>query len=291
MKTPVFRKSPRTPRLRSHAGWLRLPPFANTADLLVYVHLSHALCRIDVEFPMLYQWILLQNGSLPLKPDQQFTSEPHVCSATLVWPVDTAPAETNSLVVDPCFSTSGLTFAVRQLSALGASLEDIGFFFETHGHGDHVLNIRPRSSAASSHWSTRQWRRWTVSAQQDLDATRGIQPISCPGHADDLQALRFATREGETWIVGDAILDLQWLRLWQYYWPNMYGRDDVLQTWRTVAEILAHANVVIPGHGPPFAVDAALLEELVGGFTHAEHHEHCADVVDRLRHRLAALRR
>jgi len=103
--------------------------------------------------------------------------------------------------------------------------------------------------------------------------------VPCPGHAPDLRALRFPSEYGEVWIVGDAILSLEWLLDWRYYWPNGYDVDEVIQTWRSVAAILAGAEVVIPGHGPAFTVTAALLRELVEGFPEAQGAASCTDVM------------
>ena len=106
-----------------------------------------------------------------------------------------------------------------------------------------------------------------------------LATVPCPGHAPDLQALRFPSESGEVWIVGDAILSLEWLLDWRYYWPNGYDVDEVIQTWRSVAAILAGAEVVIPGHGPTFKVTAALLRDLVEGFPKAPSAAKCPDVL------------
>ena len=78
-----------------------------------------------------------------------------------------------------------------------------------------------------------------------------------------LASLVVATNDGTTWIVGDAILGEDWLRAWRYYWPNGYGPDEIVETWRSVARILSMADVVIPGHGPPFRVDISLMSDSI----------------------------
>jgi len=113
-----------------------------------------------------------------------------------------------------------------------------------------------------------------------------MEEIAIPGHAMDLVALRFSARDGDVWIVGDGILNLEWLAAWSYYWPNAYGLDDIVETWRSVARILATADVVIPGHGPPIRVDANLLRVLLDAFSSAEHGWRCPEVADRLRERM-----
>ena len=32
---------------------------------------------------------------------------------------------------------------------------------------------------------------------------------------------------------------------WQYYWPNVYEVPEIVETWRSLAKILATADTVI----------------------------------------------
>lgn len=72
-------------------------------------------------------------------------------------------------------------------------------------------------------------------------------------------------------------------------WPNGYLRDEIVETWRSMAKILETAQVVIPGHGPPIHVDADLLQTLIDGFPRAPHSDHCPDVVEILKQRLQVM--
>ena len=74
-------------------------------------------------------------------------------------------------------------------------------------------------------------------------------------------ALVLNTKDGECWIVGDAIINKIWLIHWGYYWPNGYTTEQIVQTWRTVADILSKADVIVPGHGTPFRVTTSVIEE------------------------------
>lgn len=56
---------------------------------------------------MLYQWLILQDGRLPLDADGRRTRREHVCTATLIWPASSKPIRANSVLVDPCFSPAG----------------------------------------------------------------------------------------------------------------------------------------------------------------------------------------
>jgi hypothetical protein len=35
-------------------------------------------------------------------------------------------------------------------------------------------------------------------------------------------------------IAGDAILDIEWLKAWKYYWPNGYTVPEIVETWESV---------------------------------------------------------
>lgn len=228
----------------------------------------------------LYQMLILQEGASPLMVDGTIQPQvEHRCTATLVWPVGETPHAVNSLIVDPSFSEQGCEQADNRLTALGISLKDVEYYFSTHAHWDHC----PRGSEVET---LSLWRAWRPSRSGPL---AGLSAVHCPGHAADLQALRFDTVVGETWAVGDAILDRQWLLAWGFYWPNGYGEAEIVQTWRSVAAILARAAQVIPGHGPAFAVDVALLDALIAGFPCAFYAGACPEVLQALQLRRACL--
>ena len=91
------------------------------------------------------------------------------------------------------------------------------------------------------------------------------------------------------WVASDAILNLEWLRAWQYYYPNRYNADEVIDTWRSLACILSEADIVIAGHGVEIEVTADLLAELLESFPDAPYADHCPDVAEMLRARLHML--
>jgi glyoxylase-like metal-dependent hydrolase (beta-lactamase superfamily II) len=224
-----------------------------------------------------YQWLILQVGQLSLQPDGSVdpTAE-HACTATLVWPAGSTPSPNNTLLVDPGFSDSGYRAARRRLKRLGLTLADAGFAFTTHEHWDHG----PRVPAGVPRPC------WVALPSRGTAALPGISTVACPGHDDDLRAVRFQAAEGEVWAVGDAILSAGWLRAWKYYWPNHYSHAEIVQTWLSVARILTDADVVIPGHGPAFEVTVELLEELIASFPNAEHGRDCPEVPKVLRQRI-----
>ena len=227
-----------------------------------------------------YQMLVLQEGELPLSSEGRIERrKQHRCTATLIWPAGVGPTSSNSLVVDPCFTSQGWHDAEARLAALGVSADDIGFYFVTHRHFDHTLAVpqevaRPNWQLWESGWSARFPR---------------LSAVACPGHAPDLHALRFPSESGEVWIVGDAILNLEWLLDWRYYWPNGYDVDEVIQTWRSVAAILSGARVVIPGHGPAIEVKTILLRDLVEVWPEAPYAASCSDVMTALEARQTEL--
>jgi glyoxylase-like metal-dependent hydrolase (beta-lactamase superfamily II) len=174
------------------------------------------------------------------------------------------------VLVDPCFNSSGRHEAERRLGELDVDLGCIGYYFETHQHYDHRLHLAHRNPVFEELGvETRNDYSWSRLDAASLKSLPGIELIPCPGHDAQLQALRCETASGDTWVVGDAILDQQWLAKWWFYWPNEYEAPEIVETWRSVAKILAAADVVIPGHGPPVVLDAGLLEDLVRQFPEA----------------------
>lgn len=223
---------------------------------------------------MSYQWIILQTGSLPLRPNGRRQSCHHACTSVLVWPEGQTPTADNAVLTDPCFTLSGHHGAAFVLRQLGTSFAELAQVFETHQHGDHMLYLPPPESPL--HF--RAFRPGTLD---------GLRLVPCPGHSEDMTALDFTSAGRAVWVVGDAVLDEEWLRAWGYYWPNAYDAAEVVQTWRSVARIVAAADTIVPGHGPPFDVTPALARELLAAFPRAEFAASCPDVAETLRRRAA----
>jgi glyoxylase-like metal-dependent hydrolase (beta-lactamase superfamily II) len=228
-----------------------------------------------------FNWLILQSGQLPLRPDRRIdTQAEHRCTVALVWPDDAAPTPDNTVLVDPCFTQAGYDHAVAQLATIGATFNDIGRMFVTHLHHDHVLHM-PRGVLPPPLRTLRP---------TDLLARPGLGMEHCPGHDALLIALTAGASDGRAvWMVGDAILDEEWLRAWGYYWPNGYAATEIVDTWRSVARIIAGANVIVPGHGPAISVTAELVGHLIQTFADAPYAHQCPDVAESLRRRHAAL--
>jgi hypothetical protein len=79
------------------------------------------------------------------------------------------------------------------------------------------------------------------------------------------------------WIVGDAIINLDWLKAWAF-WPVNYTTAEIIQTSITVATILSLADLIVPRHSAPVAIDASLTGELLSTFPAAAHANRCDHV-------------
>ena len=129
---------------------------------------------------MVYQWLILQDGGLPLRADGDVAMDEHVCTATLVWPEDVSPSPNNSVVVDPSFSQTGLKSACNRLQQIGASWDDTGAFFETHSHGDHRLRIPGGWPLVNRR--LRKAKQWS-SLSEVTTRLPGVDIVACPGHS------------------------------------------------------------------------------------------------------------
>lgn len=232
--------------------------------------------------PARFSWTILQQGQLPLRPDGSVRpGVEHRCTTTLIWPVNSPPDADNSLMIDSCFTVDGYADAKSALSERGLSFDNIGHVFVTHMHSDHM----PRIPAGEPALSFRQFRPVTRP-----DVFAAIEATNLPGHHPTQQALHFIDEAGRRiWVTGDAVLDEEWLRGWRYFWPNGYGPQQVVETWRSVAQIISEADVIVPGHDAPITVTAELVKHLLETFPQADYASHCPDVLVALRARLARL--
>lgn len=223
-----------------------------------------------------FRWAVLQTGQLPVTFDgQHLAGLEHRPTSILIWPADQAPSSANTILTDPYFTPGGYQDAYQALKPLGISFEAINRAFVTHPHYDHMPSVPGRDLP--------DFRLFEPGTEAVFE---GINAVHCPGHSPVLHALVFsAPSDGQVWVVGDAILNADWLRRWHYYWYNGYSPVEVMQTWRTVARIVAQADVIVPGHGAPIPVDKALVDGLKAAFPGAEYASDCPDVLDILEER------
>lgn len=222
----------------------------------------------------------MQTGSLPLAPNGKLDfSIKHKCSSLLLWPDKEEPSSKNTILTDPCFTPKGLEIAQEKLESYQFPLDDIQYIFITHGHRDHLPTFILDKAKVKF-------------IKDEPTPLSGITKVPCVGHAPDLESLTFYSNKSESiWIVGDAILNMEWLKAWGYYWPNRYSSKDIIKTWKSVAKIVANADIVIPGHGEAITITARLIQELIDLFPFAKHADKCFSVVPILKKRLEVLKR
>jgi glyoxylase-like metal-dependent hydrolase (beta-lactamase superfamily II) len=237
--------------------------------------------ELETKLVKRYNYILLQYGTLPLTPGGAHDySVEHRSTSVLIWLEDEQPSFDNTVLTDPCFTSQGFQYAIAQLEQLNLSFLDIGRFFVTHPHNDHVPNL--------SHFIDRT--DFTEFQEGANKALSGIVIALYPGHAPNQQGLIFRScSDQKMCISGDAILDIEWLKAWRYYWPNGYTTSEIVETWESVGKILSFADRIIPGHGQPIPVTAPLIEDLLVMFPSAEYASECQDVEQILSKRLDQL--
>lgn len=221
---------------------------------------------------MRYQFTLLQFGQLPLRPGKRIDrTQEHRCTSALIWPVDAAPTPETAIVTDPCYTLVGCAAARKQADAAGIELNEVRWLFQTHSHLDHAP-LFPSGG----------FPMLEDVAPDDKPILPDLEIWPCPGHAPDLRALVFRDAANRVvCVVGDAVLDREWLEAWGFYWPNMYLPIEVVETWRSLARLL-EADLIIPGHGPAIEVTADLLGLLIERFPQAEYHDRCPEVLEAL---------
>ncbi len=228
-----------------------------------------------------YNWEILQPGDLPLTPEGlRRPRTAHACTCTLIWPADQDPGDGQGLIVDPCFTPAGFRMARSRLRRLGISFDAIRFCHITHNHADHCPHFPARPAPFS-------WRMFRAKNKGELP---GVSLTTCPGHHPFLNAVCFDSPSGRVWIVGDAVLNRDWLRAWGYYWPNGYTDAEITETFKSAARILAGARIIVPGHGRPISVTSRLLAELLASLKHSGHADRSPEIEARLRARLAGMR-
>jgi len=227
-----------------------------------------------------FAWTILQQGQLSLRPDGSVRKAVgHRCTTTLVWPADRPPGADNTLIVDPCFTEEGYAEAAQALEQRGMTFEDIGYIFVTHLHSDHMLHWPDGARALA-------FRPFRPVTRPDVFAAIEAQP--CPGHHPSQQALHFEDNAGRrVWIAGDVVLNEEWLREWAYFWPNGYGPHQIVEHWRSIACVIAAADIIVPGHDAALPVTSELVSHLLETFPKADYASHCPDVAEALRDRLA----
>ncbi|XP_075062611.1 metallo-beta-lactamase domain-containing protein 1 [Mixophyes fleayi] len=146
-------------------------------------------------------------------------------------------------------------FILHSLQSRGVSPDDVTNVICTHGHSDHVgnLNLFPKAEILVSHdlWRDGFYVSNNLSKGDPylLPGGEGLKVVQTPGHTgSDITLIVPGTTLGTVAVAGDV-----------------FEREDDEDTWRELSEnpeiqeksrrtLLDLADVIVPGHGPPFRV-------------------------------------
>ncbi|BFV58946.1 hypothetical protein KCMC57_up40500 [Kitasatospora sp. CMC57] len=152
------------------------------------------------------------------------------------------------VVIDPGM-VAGRDRILGPLAGLGLGPEDITDVVLSHHHPDNIMNVGLFGRArVHDHKAIYQDDRWTDRDAEGHELTPSLRLIRTPGHSAEDITLLAGTAEGVVAFVGDL-----WWR------PNGPVEDpvapDLDQHRRSRLRVLAAADVLVPGHGAPFAAD------------------------------------
>ena len=156
-----------------------------------------------------------------------------------------------NILVDPgALPEPGLLAA--RLADVGLTAGDVQIVFLTHTHLDHCrsLGLFPTARVldAWGWWEGDTWRAY------DGELSPDTAVIATPGHSDDGLTLLVRTAQGRIALCGDV-----------FFAEAPVETHDPFATHQAQLEasrraVLAAANLVIPGHGPMFAVTTPMVQ-------------------------------
>jgi glyoxylase-like metal-dependent hydrolase (beta-lactamase superfamily II) len=167
-------------------------------------------------------------------------------------------------------------FAVkRRLEALGLEPRDVHRVVLSHLHWDHALNFEMFREAefvlTRAEWDSvqREPGRDTATPQflwaaleaqvsvkmvDEVEWPDDVQVCPVPGHTVGHLALAVDTARGRVMLAGDALPNQEsWLSGSPD--PIFYSREEAR---RSLAYMVAHSDVIVPGHGEPFFTKTGL---------------------------------
>jgi glyoxylase-like metal-dependent hydrolase (beta-lactamase superfamily II) len=147
--------------------------------------------------------------------------------------VDPGMADRQSDILDP-------------LGVLGLSPDAVTDVVLSHHHPDHTMNagLFPRA-AVHDHWAVYRGSDWESSDAEGRRLTDAVGLIRVPGH----------TAEDIATVVGTPEGVVVFTHLW---WTATVPEDDpyaedLVALHASRARVLAFADLIVPGHGAPFA--------------------------------------
>jgi len=154
------------------------------------------------------------------------------------------------LVIDPGM-VADRRLILDPLATLGVDPGDVTDVVFSHHHPDHTINaaLFPRARY-HDHWAIYDGDVWTSRPAEGFELSPSVRLIHTPGH----------TPQDITTLIGtpDGILAATHL-WWHVGGPaeDPYATDPVaLHEGRQ--RVAALAGIIVPGHGKPFSLDAAV---------------------------------
>ena len=162
---------------------------------------------------------------------------------------------TMAIVVDPSLPPDGMGPLLDRRA--GLSILDVDAVFLTHFHGDHRFGI---DAFPEAEWlmAGEEISAWRDKLPQDYDdrrvlerlkTTRGelapdIALLATPGHTLNHHSLVFESEGMRVVVAGDAVMTRDFFRERDYY----FNTADPEAAVRSIEEIAATADVIVPGH-------------------------------------------
>jgi glyoxylase-like metal-dependent hydrolase (beta-lactamase superfamily II) len=138
----------------------------------------------------------------------------------------------------------------KYLRLAEVDISDINIVFITHHHMDHFNLLGMFEGAGAEVISDKDDGELIIS---------GVEVMRTPGHDPHHCSLKFTSNENDLEhriiIAGDAVLNLDYFKELAPYWMNMYTESEVRQAREDIKRISDEADIIVPGHGQPFAND------------------------------------
>ena len=151
------------------------------------------------------------------------------------------------IVVDPGM-VADREEILAPLVSLGISPEDVTHVFLTHHHPDHTVNAALFANATVvDFWAAYHGTDWTDHQGDGHRISPHVSLILTPGHTHEDATLLVETDDGTVacthlWWRADRTPEIDPLA------------DDQAALEASRARVLEVADIVVPGHGPPFRV-------------------------------------
>jgi glyoxylase-like metal-dependent hydrolase (beta-lactamase superfamily II) len=153
------------------------------------------------------------------------------------------------IVVDPGMAPSARSI-LDPLAALGVRVEDVTDVVLGHHHPDHTIHAGHFPNAAvHDHWAIYRGTQWETSECDGRVLSPSVVLARTPGHTAQDLAVVIGTPDGIVVCSHSFFNDATTV--------DDEAPDDADALHASRAEILAVADLIIPGHGPAFKPTAS----------------------------------